>query len=56
VQLVSQHEMLKTNSSPSRQLQVGSKISKRNKIRQRHMTKYISSKDNVTFEEIVIFF
>jgi hypothetical protein len=36
VQLVSQHEMLKINSSPSRQLQVGSKISRRNTKSETH--------------------
>jgi hypothetical protein len=45
--------MLKINNSPSRHLHIGSKISGKNSIRQRHITKHISSKDNVTFEETV---
>jgi hypothetical protein len=54
VQLVSQHEMLKINTAPSRHLQVGSKISRRNKMTQRQVTKYNSSTDSAIFEVTVI--
>jgi hypothetical protein len=50
VQLVSQPERLKINSSPSKHMQ---DFNKKHKIRQTHVTKYISSKDNATFEETV---
>jgi hypothetical protein len=53
VYLVSQCEMFKVNRSRSRQLQDGSKISRRNTKSDRHVTKYINSEDNVTFEERV---
>jgi hypothetical protein len=32
---------------------MGPKFQEKHKIRQRHVTKYISSKDNATFEETV---
>jgi hypothetical protein len=45
--------MLKISSFPSRHLQVGPEISRGNAKSGRHVTKYISSKDNATFEDTV---
>jgi hypothetical protein len=53
MQLVSQRERLKINNSPSRHLQVGCKILRRNAKSDRNVTKYVSNKDNATLEEIV---
>jgi hypothetical protein len=39
--------------SPSRHMQDGPKISRRHTKSDRHMTKYISSKNNATFEKTV---
>jgi hypothetical protein len=54
VQLVSQREILKINSFPFKATAGWIQdFKKKHKIRDRHVTKYISSKDNATFEETV---
>jgi hypothetical protein len=55
VQLVSRHEMFKIRQFPFKD-SAGwiQNFKKKHKIRQRHVTKYISSKENTTFEEVKV--